>query len=254
MNNWTQRPENIYVAAHRGWSAAYPENTLAAFRAAMDAGADQIETDVRVTADGALVLIHDATVDRTTGGTGLVCEMTLDQLRQLDAGDGQRIPTLEEFFELICDHPTLTIDLELKEYPEFVDPAVAFDVCDRVIAMTEAYGFGDRCVINSFSGGLNDYVFRKYGGKYRQHVFYPRERLHGGELDPYSYAYCCCMPKEPDPAEYAYIASRGVQPWAGASVKDAASLDAVLPCKPCLITCNDPALILRLLRERGLHA
>ena len=74
------------VAAHRGFSEKYPENTMEAFRAALEAGADEIETDVRVSADGELVLIHDETADRTTDGTGKICEMTLAELKKLDAG------------------------------------------------------------------------------------------------------------------------------------------------------------------------
>ena len=76
MNYWTQSPKNIWVAAHRGFSEKYPENTMEAFRAAVELGVDQIETDVRITADGELVLHHDATLDRTTTGTGLVKDHT----------------------------------------------------------------------------------------------------------------------------------------------------------------------------------
>ena len=111
------------VAAHRGFSEKYPENTMAAFRAAIEAGADEIETDVRMTADGELVLIHDDNVSRTTDGTGKVCEMTLAELKKLDAGvkkgkefAGARIPTLRELLELCKEHPALTLDIELKEY------------------------------------------------------------------------------------------------------------------------------------------
>ena len=86
MNYWTQSPKNIYVAAHRGWCAKYPENTMEAFRAAVELGVDQIELDVRVTRDGELVIIHDATVDRTTNGTGKVCDKLLAELQALDAG------------------------------------------------------------------------------------------------------------------------------------------------------------------------
>ena len=86
MNYWKESRDHIYVAAHRGWSTAYPENTMEAFRAAAEIGVDQIETDVRVTKDGELVLIHDATVDRTTNGTGRVIDMTLAELKTLDAG------------------------------------------------------------------------------------------------------------------------------------------------------------------------
>jgi len=91
------------VAAHRGASESHPENTLAAIRAAVDGGAHQIEFDVRLSADGALVLVHDRQVDRTTDGRGDVADLTLAELRALDAGAwrgaafrGERIPTLEE--------------------------------------------------------------------------------------------------------------------------------------------------------------
>lgn len=255
MNYWTQGPRNIYVAAHRGWSEKYPENTMEAFRAALALGVDQIETDIRVTRDGELVLIHDATLDRTTNGTGRVCDYTLEELRRLDAGNGNTIPTLRELMELVKDEPRLTLDCELKEYPVDGWEETACDVCDRVIAMLEEYGFGDRCVINSFSGKLNEYVMKKYEGRYRQHVYYPIERLGECTIDPYSYAYCCCMYSKPmsTPEEYAMMAARGVQPWAGASVKDEETVDQAIRCGAWLITCNNPDEVLRLLREKGYH-
>ena len=256
MNYWTQSPKNIYVAAHRGWSAAHPENTMEAFRAAIALGVDQIETDIRVTRDGELVLIHDATVDRTTNGTGRVCDFTLEELQKLDAGNGNHIPTLREFMELVKDEPRLTIDYELKEYPVEGWEAVAYDVCDRVIAMAEEYGFGDRCVINSFSGKLNEYVLHKYEGHYRQHVFHPQERLGECTVDPYRYAYCCCMfGKSENLAEdCAWMTARGVQPWLGASVKDEATVDQAIAVGAYLITCNNPDVVLDLLRKKGVHA
>jgi glycerophosphoryl diester phosphodiesterase len=84
--------------AHRGTSARTPENTLEAFRMAVEAGAGGLELDVHMTRDGEIVVIHDSTVDRTTDGSGAVAEMTLDNLRTLDVGyrfspDGARIPT-----------------------------------------------------------------------------------------------------------------------------------------------------------------
>src|SRR5580693_4731176 len=78
--------DKVVVIAHRGEHRAHPENTLPAFQAAIDAGADFFELDVRTTSDGRLVLMHDAKVDRTTNGTGLVRQMTFDQIRDLDAG------------------------------------------------------------------------------------------------------------------------------------------------------------------------
>jgi glycerophosphoryl diester phosphodiesterase len=86
--------------AHKGKSGHLPENTLAAFRRAIEIGADWLELDVHMTKDGELVVIHDETVDRTTNGTGWVKDLTLDQIRSLDAGQGERIPTFAEVLAL----------------------------------------------------------------------------------------------------------------------------------------------------------
>lgn len=251
--------EYMRVAAHRGFSEKYPENTMEAFRAAIEIGADEIETDVRVTADGELVLIHDDRVDRTTNGEGKVCEMTLAELKKLDAGvkkgaefAGARIPTLRELLELCKGYPTLTLDIELKEYPTEGREALAFEVCDRILAMLDEYGFTDRCVVNSFSGKLNEYVREKYGEKYRQHVFYPESLLGECKVDPYSYAYCACLFTENAEA-FDYLRSRGVQPWVGAGVNNEEKLDRAIANGACAITCNNVDEILALLRKKGLH-
>ena len=86
MNYWTNSKDNIFVAAHRGWLQLFPENTMEAFRAAAGLGVDQIETDIHMTKDGELVIIHDHKLDRTTNGTGFVKDYTLAELKQLDAG------------------------------------------------------------------------------------------------------------------------------------------------------------------------
>jgi len=93
----------IVAIAHRGEHLQHPENTIAAFRAAVDAGADFFELDVRTTADGKLMLMHDRSVDRMTGGKGDVRKMTFEDLRKLEVGvnlgpgfAGSRIPTLDE--------------------------------------------------------------------------------------------------------------------------------------------------------------
>lgn len=113
--------------AHRGASARAPENTIEAFRLAVEAGAGGLELDVHVTRDGEVVVIHDATVDRTTDGSGAVAGMTLDELRRLDAGyrfspDGGRtfpyrghevrIPTLAEVYE---EFPDTCVNADIKE-------------------------------------------------------------------------------------------------------------------------------------------
>ena len=105
--------------AHRGASGTFPENTLSAFRAAADAGATMCELDVQLTRDGEVVVIHDETVDRTTGGAGEVAAMTLAELRRLNAGakfkTGARresIPTLNEVFDALGGRCALNIELK----------------------------------------------------------------------------------------------------------------------------------------------
>lgn len=258
MNYWTQSPNNIFVAAHRGWADKHPENTLEAFRAAIELGVDQLETDIHLTKDGHLVLIHDNTVDRTTNGTGRVCDMTLEQLQALDLGNGAKIPTLQQLMELVKDHPTITLDLELKEYPLDGHDEIAYCVCNRVLQMMDDYGFTDRCVINSWNGKLNEYVHRVYGNKYKQHVYFPQRHLGPCTVDPYSYGYCTCvfgLESGEITVEDVKKLHRetGVRIWAGCYAKDEASIDLAVQMGTELITCNNPDEVLRILRNKGLH-
>ena len=97
----------MLLVAHRGASAVAPENTMSAFRRAIEAGADAVELDVQATSDGQLVVIHDSTLDRTTDGTGAVFETDAATIAGADAGSwfspdfaGERVPTLEEVLGL----------------------------------------------------------------------------------------------------------------------------------------------------------
>ena len=99
--------------AHRGASAYEPENTLRSFERAIELNSDMIEFDVRQSLDGHLVVFHDEKVDRTTDSTGLVSLKTLSELRELDAGMGERIPTVDEVIELGTGRAKFV--LELKE-------------------------------------------------------------------------------------------------------------------------------------------
>jgi glycerophosphoryl diester phosphodiesterase len=101
------------IYAHRGASATHPENTLLAFRAALESGADGIELDVHATADGIPVVIHDRDVARTTDGYGFVDELPLARLQALDAGRGERVPTLAEALTLVSE--AVHLDIEIKD-------------------------------------------------------------------------------------------------------------------------------------------
>lgn len=102
----------MLIYAHRGSSADEPENTLRAFRQAAADGADGIEFDVHATADGVPVVIHDRDLARTTDGHGFVDEVTYDVLRALDAGEGERVPTLEEVIKVAEGRLKLYIELK----------------------------------------------------------------------------------------------------------------------------------------------
>lgn len=224
------------LAAHRGFSQFYPENTMLAMREALKLDIDMVETDLHMTSDGEIVLMHDHTVDRTTNGTGLVREMTLAQIQALDAGawkgeqfQGERVPTFREFLELMKDYPKIEMNIELKDYPH-MSGDFALESCDKSLAMLEEYGMVDRIVINSWSGELLQYISEKYHGRYRLHGYYPLF-LNSGEFDRESYLsrmFCVCLfnreldeqgkvTRLPHPVmsreHFEAVKKAGVEPW-----------------------------------------
>jgi len=139
------------VWAHRGASAKAPENTLAAFRLAHELGADGVELDVQLTADGQVVVIHDETLDRTTTGRGPVGTRTLREIKTLDASNdlrgyqGETVPTLEEVLALVG--PTgMSINIELKNS---VEPYPGLEAA--VLRIVNAAGIADRVIYSSFN-------------------------------------------------------------------------------------------------------
>lgn len=118
LNDIAQTP---WIIAHRGASGDAPENTLSAFRLAVEQGCHAIELDVRMSRDGHLVVCHDATVDRTTNGKGAIHRLTLHELQRLDAGGwfapnyaGEGIPALEQVFQLLPAH--IWVNIEVKHH------------------------------------------------------------------------------------------------------------------------------------------
>ncbi|MFD0962030.1 glycerophosphodiester phosphodiesterase [Paenibacillus chungangensis] len=142
------------IFAHRGASGYCPENTMAAFRRALELGATGIETDVQRTADGKLVLIHDESLKRTAGHAALVKDITYEEMNKLDAGSwygkdaefaGERIPLLEDLLALTKSTDTM-INLELKNT---VIPYEGME--QQVIDAVRKHGMSDRIVISSFN-------------------------------------------------------------------------------------------------------
>ncbi len=146
-----QRP---LVMAHRGGAGLWPENTIYAFESAVALGADILETEIRSTADGVLVLFHDSSVDRTTNGTGLTSSLTLAEMKTLDAGfswssddsqtfpfreRGITVPTLEELFTTF---PNMRINIDIKQ----VEPSLVDPLCETI----RIFGMTDKVMVASF--------------------------------------------------------------------------------------------------------
>lgn len=173
------------IWAHRGASAYAPENTIPAFKLALELGADGVELDVQETADGRLVVIHDETVDRTSDGSGRVVDMTVQQLKTLDFSNGfeqysgARIPTLREVYGLLRN-TAMTVNVEIK-----CDEVMYWGIWEKCLALEQEMGMQGRILYSSF----NHYVLRELltcdpqaatGLLYRQAL-----------LDPWVYAQHC---------------------------------------------------------------
>ncbi len=153
MFSWRKLPRRPVMIAHRGSSAVAPENTLAAFRQAVEDGADAIELDARLTRDGHVVVFHDSRLQRTTNGRGRVRDMTLTELRKLSAGgwfdrrfEGEKIPLLDEVFDVVP--PTMGINIELKTDRRHRLGHGLFALCCRIVKRRHAEA---RVLLSSFN-------------------------------------------------------------------------------------------------------
>jgi glycerophosphoryl diester phosphodiesterase len=136
----------IVRVAHRGASVECPENTLLAFERAMAYGVDALEIDVHLSQDRELVVIHDPTLDRTTNGTGRIADRSLAELRNLDAGHGQRIPALAEVLALVQATP-VRLCVEITGETE----QRGLSIAEAVVRALETADFLGRAMVTSFS-------------------------------------------------------------------------------------------------------
>ena len=148
--NLFRSASRILIIAHRGSSAQAPENTLAAFRLAAEQGADAIELDAKLSSDHQVVVIHDNTVERTTGTGGRIRDLSLKQLKNLDAGSyfgaqfsGEAIPTLAEVFETVGLR--VLVNVELTNYATPGDNLVSL-----VCALVKDFHLEERVLFSSF--------------------------------------------------------------------------------------------------------
>jgi glycerophosphoryl diester phosphodiesterase len=132
--------------AHRGASSHFPENTLLAFRQAIEQGVDMLELDVHFTADAQLVVIHDLTLERTTNGHGYVNKTSLREIRQLDAGRGEKVPLFEEVIQL-ARQSGVRLCVEIKG----IEGEDALALPAAIIQTLESSDFLSKSILTSFS-------------------------------------------------------------------------------------------------------
>lgn len=219
---------NIILAAHRGDKKRFPENTISAFESAIKFGVDMIETDIHMTQDGELIIMHDRNTKRTTGYDGNTDEMTYKAIKELDAGSwfsndfaNTQVPSVKEFIELIKDTDML-VNWELKDYPSVVGDDFAFCSADKLIELIEENGLTDRSMINSFSDRILEHVYLKYGNRFSIHG----QGIHNCQntIDKASvsqtelYDWCCLYPNIPNarpmdfPENFEYCIENGIFP------------------------------------------
>ena len=221
--------KRIILAAHRGDRKYCPENTLPAFAAALKFGCDMIETDLHMTADGHLVIMHDRSAKRTAGVGGFIDQMTLAEVKALDVGTsfspeftGTRVPTVAEFIDLIRD-TDMMVNWELKDYPDVVGDAHAFAAVDQLVEQIENAGMGERSMLNSFSDRVLEYIVKKYGHRYPIHgqgIYHCQRTMDHAEIAQEELYDWCCMyanAKEGgfsclnDPENFAYCIEHGIK-------------------------------------------
>lgn len=254
----------IILAAHRGDRKKYPENTMPAFISAYEHGVDMIETDVHMTSNGHLILMHDRNALRTTGVDRNIDQMTIDDIRRLDASYERRedhsgigVPTVEEYAEWISKTELLT-NWELKDYPSVVGESHAFECIDKLLEIIERYGLQAKSMVNSFSAGNLEYICKKAGHSMPIHGqgIYKSPRSNDTSSIPAEelFDWCCLYPTEKGkkpidaPENFLYCKEHGIIPCV--CIPDTAedySKAIELGCK--MFTSNDIYAADRILHE-----
>ncbi len=220
--------DRIILAAHRGDRKNAPENTIPAFEKAIAFGVDMIETDVHMTNDGEMIIMHDRNTKRTAGYDGFVDQMTFEEIKELDAGSwfspeykNVPVPTVKEFIDLVKDTKVL-VNWELKDYPCNVGDDFAFRAADKLIALIEENGLTSRSMVNSFSDRVLEHIRQRHGNKFPIHgqgISHCQKTIDAADLPQTElYNWCCLYPNEPGkkpldfPENFAYCRNNDILP------------------------------------------
>lgn len=175
--------KKVTIYGHRGASRYAPENTFASYNKAVEMGADGIEIDVHKSKDGYLIVCHDERVDRTTNGKGLIKELTLKEIKNLDAGSwfskeyqGQQIPILEEVLEFV-KRKDILLNIEIKNGPIFYDK-----IEEDIVNQVKAYGLVEQTIISSFNHYSLAHI-KNIAKEFKTGILYI-----AGMIEPWNYA------------------------------------------------------------------
>jgi glycerophosphoryl diester phosphodiesterase len=240
---------DVVISAHRGDRAYFPENTMPAFLSAIQKGADMIETDVHITADGESVIIHDHEVNGRR-----IHLYTYRELRRCKPD----IVTLQEVLDLYADHPQLLLNLELKDFPEEIGE-LAMVSAKKALAMLDRHDMFARTVVNSVSGGMgevNEWIWQTYGQAVRLHAYAQMVTPagHPTSLYPTSYcSFCYLWPGRTQTQWIEEIRKLGLEAWACYGTDRAALIDEAVAAGAKVILTDDPAAVREMLIRKKLH-
>lgn len=238
-----KRVDTILVTGHRGASLLKPENTIAGFRIADELGCNSIEFDVNLTRDGVPVVIHDDTVDRTTTGTGRVSDLDMDELRRLNAGDGERVPSLDEVLRF-AGGTKMDVQIELKGEGT-IRPSI-----ERVIAQ----GMISRARFTSFDTKRMTEVKNEYPEATTGIL------LNAVPDDPLTFFlrtgadYCHLDTRVITPEIVRFFHRNGIPVVAFGTVLDEATVDRLVDCGVVQIGSDRPDIVIRRLSELGRYS
>lgn len=244
--------ENITVAGHRGFKTNYPENTILSFVEALKLGVDMLEIDLNLTRDKEIVLIHDLTVDRTTDGSGLVRDYSLEEIKKLDAGawfgeefKNLRVPTLQELVDVLKDYPEILLNVEIKDRTH--------EMVDATMELLERENLVSRCVFTCFDAEIVGYMYDKYQAKTQGFPDFKMDNFVEGEAGTYSKMWAVGIEMGVlTPELVQEFKDRGILAWSYCPDTDE-QVEKSIECGVSLMTCNNPEPALRIAQARGLR-
>jgi len=270
----------VAVCAHRGDCVHGMQNTMTAFRYAIGLGVDMVETDVRMSKDGQLFLMHDLNLEDLTDGTGRISNHTYEEIRSMNVAvrgiasdlvsipDFEPVALLEELLDLAVDHPALMLNIEIKDKPDEVDEAFAFECARKTADMLATRGLGSRTWINSFSGRIVEWVHTIHGDTFHYHGFFPWHIMGSMQTNPWELCDVACVLNwvlrtdgsvhkqhtVPCPAAwYKQLLKIKVMPLTVSFYGDMQAYDDAISYGSRILMADDPAAMLAYVRAKGLH-